>query len=89
MIEQARDFEHLMISTLLEDGAESGRYAYNQLHPRLAALEAGKAVLFSRCKLPVGHRRSAPEAGRPTDTLELGEDNVVRDLAAKRVFWGR
>ena len=69
-----------MISTLLEDGAESGRYAYNQLHPRLAPLESGKAVEFSRSSLPIGHRLSPPAAGHPADNLVIDENDVVREV---------
>ena len=80
---------HLMVSTLIEDGPEFGRYAHDQLAPNLHALESGQAVSFHRFELPDGHRLGPPDAGHPCDTLELGEDNVVRDLTAKRAFWGR
>ncbi len=80
LIEEARDFEHLMISTMLEDGAESGRYAYNQVHPRLAALESGRAVMFSRSSLPIGHRLSPPDAGHPADKLRIDEHDVITEV---------
>ena len=89
LLAEAKSFTTLMVSTLLEDDRESGQYAFDQLSPRVRALEAGQAVSFHRYELPAGHRLSAPGAGHPCDTLELGEDNVVRDLTAERVFWGR
>jgi hypothetical protein len=78
---QAREFRRLMVSTLLNDpenGVEYAQYASDQLSGRVDALAAGKAVLLSRYQLPPGHALCAPAAGRPSDALELGEDNVVR-----------
>jgi hypothetical protein len=74
---EAKAFLQQMVSTLIEDGPEFGRYAHDQLSPRVHALESSQAVLFSRYELPPGHPMSAPEAGHPCDTLKLGEDNVI------------
>ena len=76
----ARDFYTLMVRTLLDGSEEWGRYAHDALYPRVEALESGKAVMFSRMELPPTHRLAAPGAGRPSDNLMLGEDDVVREL---------
>lgn len=80
LIEQERDFYALMVRTLLDGSEEWGRYAHDQLSPRLRAPESGQRVVFSRYKLPPGHPLEAPLAGRPTDNLEIDADDVVREL---------
>jgi len=77
---EAKAFLNQMVSILIEDGPEFGRYSYDQLWPQVHALESGQAVLFSRFELPPGHPMSAPAAGHPSDTLELDEDNVIRPV---------
>jgi hypothetical protein len=82
LLDGARDFHRLMCSTLLNDdehGEEWAEFASGQLSPRVEMIAAGKAVHLSRFELPPGHPLSAPGAGRPTDELVLGEDNVVRE----------
>ena len=44
LLAEARDFLHLMCSTLLEDGPSSAQYAYDALSGRVDALAAGDAV---------------------------------------------
>ena len=79
LLEEARDFLHLMVSTLIEDGPESGRFAYDQLSPRVEKIASGAAVHLSRFELPEGHRMSAPGAGHPCDELLLDEHDVLRE----------
>ena len=78
LLGEAKAFLNQMVSTLLEDGPESARYAHQQLSPRVHALETGQAVSFRRFELPPGHPMSAPAAGRPCDMLKLDENNVIR-----------
>jgi hypothetical protein len=78
LLEEARDFLHLMCSTLLEDGPESAQYAYDQLSGRVEAIEAGRAVWLHRYELPDGHLMGAPHGGHPCDSLELDERDVLR-----------
>ncbi len=80
LVEQWRDFYVLMVRTLLDGSEEWGRYAHNQLHPPLRALESGQRIMFSRSDLPPGHLLEAPTAGRPTDRLVIDERDVVREL---------
>jgi hypothetical protein len=85
LVEDWREFMHSMISTLLGDGANSGRYAYDQLHPKLVAFESGQAVEFFRFDLPPGHRLSAPDAGHPCDKLMIDENDRVFELQGSQM----
>ena len=82
LLGEAREFRRLMCATLLDDeehGEEWAQFASDQLSGRVDALESGRACWFHRYELPPGHRLSAPAAGHPCDTLEIGEDNVIRE----------
>ena len=81
LIEQERDFYALMVRTLLDGSEEWGRYAHDQLSPRLHALESGQRIVFSRCALPPGHSLEAPTSGRPTDKMEIDENDVFASFS--------
>ena len=49
------------------------------------ALLDGEAITFSRFELPPDHPQAAPHGGNPTDTLELGADDVLRP--EPKEFW--
>jgi hypothetical protein len=82
LLGEAREFRRLMCATLLDDaehGEQWAQFASDQLSGRVDAIESGRAVWFHRFELPPGHALSAPAAGHPCDTLEIGEDNVIRE----------
>ena len=78
VLAQAQDFLHLMCNTLLDDSAESAEYAWNALSPKVKALSSGQACQIHRYELPVDHPLSG--RGDPSAYLELGADDVVREL---------
>ncbi len=65
LIEDWHEFYATYVRVALDGSEEFGRYAYDALHPKLAALESGAAVEFSRLDLPPGHPLAAPRAGQP------------------------
>lgn len=75
-----RDFYSTYVRVALDGSEEFGRYAHDALHPRLVALESGRAVEFRRYELPPGHRLEAPGAGHPCDRLVIDEHDVVYEL---------
>jgi hypothetical protein len=86
LLGEAREFCRSMCATLLNDsehGVEWAKFASDQLSPRVEAIARGDAVHLSRYELPPGHALCAPAAGRPTDELILGEDNVVREADSR------
>ena len=70
-------FCSLMVRTLLEDGKESGRYAFDALSPRVNALADGDEVRsIHGWELPPGHWARA--LGLQSDWT-LGADDVLRE----------
>ena len=78
LIAEAVDFRQLMSSTLEGHRIENGETVWDHLSHRVDALLEGKAITFSRYELPPGHPMAPPHGGHPTDSLELGADDVVR-----------
>lgn len=77
LLGQERAFCSLMVRTLLEDGKESGRYAFDALSPRVNALADGDEVRsIHGWELPPGHWARA--LGLQSDWT-LGADDVLRE----------
>ena len=82
------DLRQLFVNTGLRGGDEElARYAHEAWTPQIDALLDGNAYTFHRYELPSDHPMR--NLGHPSDYLELGEDDVLRDMEAKRDFWRR
>ena len=78
LIEEWHEFYATYVGVALNGSVEFGKYAYDALHPKLAALESGAAVEFDRSDLPPGHPLAdMPRAGRPDDPLWIDELDVI------------
>jgi hypothetical protein len=66
---------------------ELERCVQSEWTPMINALLDGEAITFSRFELPPDHPQAAPHGGNPTDTLELGADDVLRPEPNE--FWRR
>ena len=76
LLDWERGFMHQMVSTMMGDGVESGRYALDALSPRVDALATGREVkAIHGWELPDGHW--ARKLGLDRDWT-LGADNVLR-----------
>jgi hypothetical protein len=78
VLAQAEDFRRLMCSTLLDDSVESAQYAWDALSGKVIALSSGQACQIHRFELPLDHPLA--HHWHPSDYLELGADNVVREV---------
>jgi hypothetical protein len=61
---------------------ELERYVKAQWTPLIDALLDGEAIEFHRFELPPDHPQAPPHGGNPTDTLELGSDDVLRPVVS-------
>lgn len=84
LLAEVKDFRRLMVDTMLGDSTESAQFTWDALSGRVDAIAAGKSVTLSRYELPDGHPLAT--AGHPSDSLELGEDNVVRPSDQDHLF---
>ena len=76
LLEQEKAFCTQMVSTMLNDGTEAGRYAFDALHPRVAALTNGDEVrAIHGWELPEGHWARGLGLNRD---WTLGADDVLR-----------
>ena len=65
LIKEWQSFYGTYLAVALQDSVQFGKYTHDALHPKLAALESGAAVEFSRCDLPDGHPLAdMPRAGQ-------------------------
>jgi len=78
LIAEAVDFRKMYGTKDLGKTAD-GRTAWDILSGPVDALLEGEAIRFHRFELPPDHPLSAPYAGHPCDSLELGTDNVLRE----------
>jgi hypothetical protein len=83
LIKNAVDFREMYGRKDLGKTAD-GRTAWDILSGPVDALLEGKAITFHRYELPPGHPMAPPHGGHPNDSLELGEDNVIRPVPAIR-----
>ena len=77
LLEERSEFRNLMARTLLEDSAESAEFAFRECSKAVDPLIAGAPVWLHRFELPDSHPMRVH--GHPCDSLELGEDNVLRE----------
>ncbi len=76
LLEWEKRFMTQMVSTMLQESTEYGRYAFDALHPRVAVVAEGREVPgIHRWELPEGHW--ARKLGLDRDWT-LGADNVLR-----------
>jgi hypothetical protein len=78
LIAEAVDFRAMCSKTLEGHKIANGETVWEHLSHLVDALLDGKAITFHRFELPRGHPMAAPHGGHPSDSLVLGEDDVVR-----------
>ena len=82
------DLRQMFVNTARKGSDEElERYTMASWTPLIDALLGGEAVTFHRYELPPDHPQAAPHGGNPTDTLELGADDVLRP--EPKEFWRR
>lgn len=80
LIEDWHWFYSTYVRVALNGSEEFGKYAYDALHPKLAALQSGAAIEFKRMDLPDGHPLAdMPRAGHPLDPFWIDESDVIHD----------
>jgi hypothetical protein len=60
------------------------RHIRSQWSPVIDALIDQKPVKFRRFELPENHSMAPPHGGNPGDLLELGSDDVLREMTHAR-----
>lgn len=87
LIAEAVDFRAMCSKTLEGHKIENGETVWEHLSHKVDALLEGKAITFHRFELPRNHPMAPPHGGDPNDLLQIGEDDVVREV--QREFWRR
>ena len=77
VLAEAREFRRQMVGSQLDD--ETWRdYVWKETSKMVDRLEAGQACSMHRYELPDSHPMRS--LAHPSDYLELGSDDVVREL---------